>query len=116
MARKLRIVRILAYLVCTTLYCLQLSAQRCEVERWAVKTGTDAGAGSVDLANPQNTTIAQLIGLVPPHPIPNDTRFVVIEVDITRSEAVRGPDGKSEFQKNIEAVPIGAGDRSGGVL
>ncbi len=28
----------------------------------------------------------------------------IVAIDLTQSESVRGPDGKSEFQKNIEAV------------
>src|SRR5215469_8305270 len=73
--RGFRTARILGLWFCTTCICVQLQAQRCGKERWAVKTGTDADAGSVNLASPQNTTVAQLIGLTPPNPIPADTRF-----------------------------------------
>jgi hypothetical protein len=38
----------------------------CGVERWTVKTGTDAGAAAVDIAHPQDTTIAALAALPPP--------------------------------------------------
>jgi hypothetical protein len=73
--RGFRTARILGDWFCTTCICVQLQAQRYGKERWAVKTGTDSGAGAVDLASPQNTTIAQLIGLTPPNPVPADNRF-----------------------------------------
>jgi hypothetical protein len=57
----------------------QLLAQRCGVERWSVKTGTDASAQQVDLSNPKPTTIANLIGLAPPNPIPRDSRVAPTE-------------------------------------
>jgi len=54
-------------------------AQRCGVERWSVKTGTDANATQVDLANPKPATIADLIALTPPNPIPRDSRVAPTE-------------------------------------
>lgn len=42
----------------------------CGVERWAVKTGTDAGAGSVDLLHPIRTTIKALRAI--PAPVLNE--------------------------------------------
>src|SRR5690348_13819378 len=100
---RLRAVRIV-FFVCTTFCCLQLSAQRCGVERWAVKTGTDAGVGSVDLSSPQNTTIAQLIGLTPPNPIPKDTRFgptedtvFVLNATLTDYKLEGGSKGDSDY-------------------
>ncbi len=43
------------------------TAPHCGVERWAVKTGTDPGAASVDLAHVVPTTVTTLAGLpVPP--------------------------------------------------
>src|SRR5260370_16740023 len=47
-----------------------LVAQHCGVERWPIKTGTDADAQRVDLPNPKNATVAELTALPPPHPIP----------------------------------------------
>lgn len=54
-------------------------AQRCGKERWSVKTGTDSGAGQVDLAHPQTARIADLIALQPPSPLPTDSRFAPTE-------------------------------------
>jgi hypothetical protein len=57
-------------------------AQRCGKERWSVKTGTDAGAQQVDLANPKTATIADLIALPAPHPIPKDSRVAPTEMTV----------------------------------
>ena len=57
----------------------QVVAQRCGVERWAVKTGTDGDAGAVNLGSPQTTTIADLIALAPPSPLPANNRFAPVE-------------------------------------
>jgi hypothetical protein len=73
--RGFRTARILGLWFCTTCICVQLQAQRYGKERWAVNTGTDSGAGAVDLASPQNTTIAQLIGLMPPNQVSEVNRF-----------------------------------------
>lgn len=54
-------------------------AQRCGKERWAVKTGTDAGAAQVGLANPRAASISELIVLPAPSPLPTDTRFAPTE-------------------------------------
>jgi hypothetical protein len=102
--RGFRFAEILALLFCTTCFCVQLQAQRCGKERWAVKTGTDAGAGSVGLASPQNTTIAQLIGLTPPSPIPADSRFgptentvFVVNATLTDYKLEGGSKGDSDY-------------------
>jgi hypothetical protein len=47
---------------------------QCGVERWSVKTGTDADAGKVNLTTPSNTTIATLRGPAAPSPIPANNR------------------------------------------
>jgi len=60
----------------------QLAAQRCGQERWSVKTGTDADASNVDLSNLQTATIAQLIALNPPSPIPPNARFGPTETTV----------------------------------
>jgi hypothetical protein len=61
-----------------------LAAQRCGVERWSIKTGTDSDATSVDLENPQASSVSELDAIDPPVPIPpyrfaptEDTVFVV---------------------------------------
>ncbi|HSN18345.1 MAG TPA: hypothetical protein VLV87_09040 [Gammaproteobacteria bacterium] len=52
--------------------CLCLGA--CSVERWAVKTGTDADVGRVDLARSTATTIGALRALPAPSILPADHR------------------------------------------
>ena len=47
---------------------------QCGVERWSVKTGTDADSGKVNLTSPSNTTIATLRGPAAPSPIPANNR------------------------------------------
>ena len=59
----------------------QLLAQRCGVERWAIKTGTDAGASQLDLQHPKNATIADLIALSAPKPLPT-TRVTPTETTV----------------------------------
>jgi len=44
----------------------RLVAAHCGVERWSVKTGTDPGAGQVDLTTPKTTTVDALRSLTPP--------------------------------------------------
>jgi hypothetical protein len=79
-------------------------AQRCGQERWSVKTGTDADSGSVDLTSPQKTTIAQLIALTPPRPIPASTRFsptektvFVVNATLTDYKLEGGWHGDSDY-------------------
>jgi PKD repeat protein len=50
------------------------SSGSCGVERWSVKTGTDADAGLVNLANPQTNTIVTMRGWTAPNPIPPNNR------------------------------------------
>jgi hypothetical protein len=82
----------------------QLTAQRCGQERWSVKTGTDSGAASVDLSNPQNTTITQLVALNPPSPIPPSSRFgptestvFVVSATLTDYKLEGGSHGDSDY-------------------
>jgi len=51
----------------------------CGVERWPVKTGTDADAGQVSLS-PVQTTIAQMVSLQAPANPPNSNRVVPTEL------------------------------------
>ena len=50
------------------------SSGSCGVERWAVKTGTDADAGSVNLNNPVPQTITYLRSLTAPATLPASNR------------------------------------------
>lgn len=62
----------------------------CGVERWPVKTGTDADAGQVTLS-PVQTTIAQMVLLHPPSNPPNANRVNPTELtDFTISATLTG--------------------------
>jgi len=78
--------------------------QHCGKERWSVKTGTDPDAGSVGLSSPQNTTVAQLIKLPPPSPIPPNNRFTptettvfVVNATLTDYKLEGGSKGDSDY-------------------
>jgi hypothetical protein len=47
---------------------LPLASQRCGVERWSVKTGTDPDANKVDLVNLKNSSIAEMTAIPKPDP------------------------------------------------
>jgi uncharacterized membrane protein len=47
---------------------------QCGVERWSVKTGTDADVGLVNLNSPTNTTISAMRAFSAPSPIPANNR------------------------------------------
>ncbi len=53
----------------------------CGVERWSVKTGTDADASSVNLIN-QSMTIATMRSWTPPSPIPANNRISPYETNV----------------------------------
>ncbi len=81
-----------------------LVAQHCGVERWPIKTGTDADAQRVDLANPRNATVAELTALPPPHPIPPSGRFgptettvFVVNATLTDYKFEGGSHGDSDY-------------------
>lgn len=78
-----RIARTLSSLVVAVFLCAssQLFA-RCGVERWSVKTGTDADASHVDLAHPKTETIADLVAIPAPHPIPKNNRVAPTETTV----------------------------------
>jgi uncharacterized membrane protein len=48
---------------------------QCGVERWSVKTGTDADSGKVNLTAPTNTTITAMRAFTAPNPIPPNNRI-----------------------------------------
>ena len=55
-----------------------VTASGCGVERWPVKTGTDANAGSIN-TKPQTTTIAALGAIPAPNTLPQSTRVAPVE-------------------------------------
>lgn len=52
---------------------------QCGVERWSVKTGTDADVGLVNLNSASNTTIAAMRAPAAPNPIPANNRVSPLE-------------------------------------
>jgi hypothetical protein len=87
-------------LVCAT----PTFAQRCGVERWSVKTGVDSDSSRVDISNPQAASIAELIALQPPNPLPRDTRFAptentvfVVNATLTDYKLETGATGDSDY-------------------
>jgi len=60
---------------------------QCGVERWSVKTGTDPDAGSVNVASATPTTIASLIALSAPQPIPSNNRITPTETTVWTIDA-----------------------------
>ena len=50
------------------------STGSCGVERWSVKTGTDADAGLVNLSSPQSNDIVTMRSWTAPNPIPPNNR------------------------------------------
>ena len=52
---------------------------QCGVERWSVKTGTDADIGKVNLNSSSNTTIAAMRAPAAPSPIPANNRVAPLE-------------------------------------
>src|SRR5260370_35006178 len=57
-------------------------AAQCGVERWSVKTGTDAGAAGIDLTTATPTTISALVAPGAPNPIPVDSRVSPTETTV----------------------------------
>jgi len=64
---------VLLLVVPTTLFA------QCGVERWSVKTGTDADVGLVNLNSSSNTTIAAMRAPAAPNPIPANNRVAPLE-------------------------------------
>jgi len=100
-----RFITILGLAISMCILSTQLEAQQhCGKERWSVKTGTDADAGSVNLSSPQSTTISQLIALTPPNPITAATRFApteetvfVLNATLTDYKLEGGAKGDSDY-------------------
>ena len=56
----------------------------CGVERWAVKTGTDADAGKITLGSTTATSISYLTGLSAPASLPSNNRVQPTETTVYR--------------------------------
>ncbi len=59
----------------------------CGVERWSVKTGTDADAGLINLQSRTQTTIASLISLPAPATLPANNRIQPTETTVFQVQA-----------------------------
>ncbi len=57
-------------------------AQSCGVERWSVKTGTDADVGKINLAATTSQTITTMRGWPAPNPIPANNRVSPYETTV----------------------------------
>ncbi|BCJ37989.1 hypothetical protein Athai_54920 [Actinocatenispora thailandica] len=62
-------------------------ASSCGVERWSVKTGTDADAGQIDLNSTTPTTISHLRSLAKPPSLPSDSRIQPTETTVFQVSA-----------------------------
>ncbi|MGZ3665590.1 MAG: hypothetical protein ACXVDA_14030, partial [Ktedonobacterales bacterium] len=58
------------------------STGSCGVERWSVKTGTDADAGLINLNSTTQTTIAYLASLPQPSSLPSNNRIQPTETTV----------------------------------
>jgi hypothetical protein len=59
----------------------------CGVERWSVKTGTDADVGKINLQSTTPTTIAALDALPAPASLPSNNRIVPTETTVYQAHA-----------------------------
>ncbi len=60
----------------------QLAEGTCGVERWSVKTGTDADAGAIDLSTHVPTTVSALRSLPKPATLPSNNRISPTETTV----------------------------------
>jgi hypothetical protein len=58
------------------------NGQACGVERWSVKTGTDAGARSINLGYHFPTAISRLSALTAPSSLPSSSRVRPVETTV----------------------------------
>src|ERR1044071_9912346 len=58
------------------------AAAQCGVERWTVKTGTDADATLINLSSPTSTTIANLRSIPAPGTLPDNNRVQPTETTL----------------------------------
>jgi len=63
------------------------STGSCGVERWSVKTGTDADAGAITLGSTTSTTIASLDAIAAPSSLPASNRVKPTETTVYRVSA-----------------------------
>jgi hypothetical protein len=77
-----RVVCAFVFLLAASLAPPDLLAQSCGVERWSVKTGTDADVSKVNLSSSTANTIATMRGWPAPNPIPSNNRVSPYETTV----------------------------------
>jgi hypothetical protein len=77
-----RVILAAAFLMGATLAPPHLLAQSCGVERWSVKTGTDADKGLVNVGATTSNTILTMRGWPTPSPIPANNRVAPYETTV----------------------------------
>src|SRR6185503_930296 len=63
------------------------STGSCGVERWSVKTGTDADASKINLSSTTSTTIASLDAIPAPSSLPSNNRVQPTETTVYKVSA-----------------------------
>jgi hypothetical protein len=79
--RVRRLVLALAVLSCSASF-LPRALEACGVERWSVKTGTDADAGLINVSSTSPNTILTMRGWTAPNPIPPNNRVAPYETTV----------------------------------
>jgi hypothetical protein len=74
------------------------------VERWSIKTGTDAQASQIPLGSPQTTTVAALGAIPAPHTIPSNQRVAPTEMTEFLLKNVTVKQIKSEADSDYHLV------------
>jgi|GEM_PF-589473 len=76
----------------------------CGVERWSVKTGTDADVAKVDLAHVQDTTVSKLTALTAPVSPPSNNRVAPTETTLFRLRNVTLQGFKLETDSDVHLI------------
>src|SRR5436305_10279748 len=77
-----RVLLACVFLLAASLAPPDLLAQSCGVERWSVKTGTDADVGKVNLSSSTSNTILTMRGWPTPSTIPANNRISPYETTV----------------------------------
>ncbi len=77
-----RVILACVFLLAASLAPPDLLAQSCGVERWSVKTGTDADVGLVNLSSSSPNTIVTMRSWPAPNPIPSNNRVSPYETTV----------------------------------
>src|SRR5205807_4994246 len=80
--RRMKVLLLSSCAMLCLLCASKASLAQCGVERWSVKTGTDADANLVSLAASTSTTIANLSSLTAPSTLPENGRVAPAETTV----------------------------------